>query len=90
MTRRSCAVGWTSIVSVWKRGVFIGYRQYEQQGIEPLFPFGFRLSYTNFEVSAFAVSQNGDSVDVTVSVTDQGQGRARPSFRFMSATWRLR
>ncbi len=32
-------------------GLFVGYRYYDKKGIEPLFPFGFGLSYTSFEYS---------------------------------------
>jgi beta-glucosidase len=35
----------------YSEGIFIGYRWFESQGIEPLYPFGFGLSYTRFEYS---------------------------------------
>jgi len=35
--------------TIYKEGVFVGYRWYEHQKIQPLFPFGYGLSYTAFQ-----------------------------------------
>ncbi len=62
--------------SLYKEGVFIGYRWFEQQKIAPIFPFGHGLSYTSFsfdhiELSTKNIKAN-DTVDVNVSVTNTG------------------
>jgi beta-glucosidase len=47
----------------YEEGIFVGYRGYEHLGIEPLFPFGFGLSYTRFEYSNLRIEQ-GDRPDL--------------------------
>lgn len=56
-------------------GIYVGYRYYAKTGIEPLFPFGHGLSYTEFEVSnaeAFCSRKNGQAIEVRARVTNKG------------------
>jgi beta-glucosidase len=53
----------------------IGYRYYEQEGLTPLFPFGFGLSYTSFELSSPRLTRTASGWQVAVRVEDSG-GRA--------------
>ncbi|MGI9601838.1 MAG: glycoside hydrolase family 3 C-terminal domain-containing protein, partial [Acidimicrobiales bacterium] len=39
----------TDLVMSYDEGVFVGYRWYDREGIEPLIPFGHGGSYTSFE-----------------------------------------
>ncbi|PFO66989.1 glycosyl hydrolase [Bacillus cereus] len=60
----------------YKEGVFVGYRYYDKKQIEPLFPFGFGLSYTNFEYSNISIDKkeikDTDTVSVRVNVKNTG------------------
>jgi beta-glucosidase len=52
----------------------VGYRWYDAQNIEPLFPFGYGLSYTTFGYGNLSVGAwNGSSAQVTATVTNTGQ-----------------
>jgi beta-glucosidase len=57
-------------------GIFVGYRFYDQKAIEPLFPFGFGLSYTTFtygKVKAAKKVKIGQSCEISVTVTNTGK-----------------
>ncbi|PEC22292.1 glycoside hydrolase family 3 C-terminal domain-containing protein [Bacillus cereus] len=60
----------------YKEGVFVGYRYYDTKNIEPLFPFGFGLSYTNFEYSNLSINKKEikdiETVSVSVNVKNIG------------------
>jgi len=60
----------------YKEGLFVGYRYYDAKEIEPLFPFGYGLSYTNFEYTDISVDKNEvkdtDIVTVKVKVKNTG------------------
>ncbi len=60
----------------YKESVLVGYRWYETKGIAPLYPFGFGLSYTSFELSkprAAKTFQAGKPFRVSVTLTNSGQ-----------------
>lgn len=66
---------------LYGEGIFVGYRYYDAKKIEPLFPFGYGLSYTTFEYSNLRIStpelRMGDKLDVTVDITNTGEKRGK-------------
>ena len=57
----------------YREGLYVGYRGYEKNNVEPLFPFGFGLSYTQFEYSDISVVKEGNEAVVTFDVTNTGK-----------------
>ena len=51
----------------YEEGIYVGYRGYDHFSIVPLFPFGFGLSYTEFEYANLQVGQEESDGDVSVS-----------------------
>ncbi|MGC4233044.1 MAG: glycoside hydrolase family 3 N-terminal domain-containing protein [Niabella sp.] len=62
-----------SIPTYYNEGILMGYRHFTTKNIQPLFPFGFGLSYTSFAFSNLAVQTEGDSVLVSVTVKNTGK-----------------
>lgn len=59
--------------------IFVGYRYYDGRKIEPLFPFGYGLSYTTFEYSDLTLSSinTTDKEGLTVSLTVKNTGKIK-------------
>ncbi|PSL41613.1 beta-glucosidase [Planomicrobium soli] len=60
----------------YKEGIFVGYRYYDKKERPPLFPFGYGLSYTEFDYSDMTVSSNSikDTDELTVRVVVKNTG----------------
>lgn len=58
----------------YSEGIFVGYRYYDRVGQQPLFPFGFGLSYTSFALSHLKVTAGpAGSHRATVSLRNTGR-----------------
>ena len=56
----------------YKEGIFVGYRYFDSFDVEPAFPFGFGLSYTDFEIICTGAELAGSRVRLHTSVTNTG------------------
>jgi beta-glucosidase len=63
-------------VERYEEGLLVGYRWFDSKEIEPLFPFGYGLSYTKFEYSNLQLTQGGSSpssvLTVNAEITNTG------------------
>lgn len=53
----------------YKEGILVGYRWFDTKNIEPLYPFGYGLSYTDFEFSDFTTNKNNFTEDEIIEVS---------------------
>ncbi|MFZ0303661.1 MAG: glycoside hydrolase family 3 C-terminal domain-containing protein [Terracidiphilus sp.] len=59
--------------ATYSEGIFVGYRWFDKQGIDPLYPFGYGLSYTHFSYSGLKVEPSkDDGADVSFAVKNAG------------------
>lgn len=56
----------------YDEGLDVGYRYVDAHHLQPLFPFGFGLSYTTFALSALSVHANPRGYALGVHITDTG------------------
>ena len=68
----------------YTEGIFVGYRGYDQLGLDPLFPFGHGLSYTTFRyeklrVESLRIEKGGKHAAARVGFTVENTGAVRGS-----------
>jgi len=61
----------------YDEGIFVGYRHFDTKNIDPLFPFGYGLSYTTFTYENLTIDKHeirGDDIfTVSVDITNTGK-----------------
>jgi len=56
----------------YKEGIYVGYRYFDSFGVEPAYPFGYGLSYTDFSIGSPEIKADGTNVTVETVVTNTG------------------
>jgi beta-glucosidase len=57
----------------YKEGIYVGYRYYNTVGTKVLFPFGYGLSYTEFNVKCVETTSDGESITLSFNVENTGE-----------------
>ena len=62
---------------IYKEDIYVGYRWYDTKKIDPLFPFGYGLSYTTFEFGKAmlnkATIKKGEAITIKIPVKNKGK-----------------
>lgn len=62
---------------VYREGILVGYRWYDTKNIEPLYPFGYGLSYTNFKYAGLRTNKKSfkpsEKITVTLNLKNMGK-----------------
>lgn len=65
----------------YREGIYVGYRYYDKVNQSVQFPFGYGLTYSNFEYSDFKLNQSkigiNERITATVTVTNTGNYTAK-------------
>ena len=61
----------------YKEDIYVGYRGFDHDKVQPQFPFGFGLSYTTFAYGKPSVTMDGDSFTITVTLTNTGKAAGK-------------
>lgn len=63
--------------ATYEEGILVGYRWFDTKNVEPMYPFGYGLSYTTFDFSNARADRNGaygenETIEVSVDVANTG------------------
>lgn len=61
----------------YEEGIFVGYRHFDKNNVEPLFCFGHGLSYTQFDYSDIKATKQNDYVLVSATIKNTGDRQGK-------------
>ena len=73
-------------VTAYREDIYLGYRYFDSFNVQPLYPFGFGLSYTEFSITPVGVTKTPQGAQVKVVVKNIGACKGKEVVQlYMSA-----
>ena len=57
----------------YREGIYVGYRYFDTFGVQPAYPFGYGLSYAEFDIKTIGLKVSGSQITLAVQVKNIGQ-----------------
>ncbi len=67
----------SSPIELYKESIFVGYRYFSTIKKKVLFPFGYGLSYSNFEYSNLRIDKNNEIINISFDIKNVGRYKAK-------------
>ncbi|OUM56384.1 glycoside hydrolase family 3 protein [Piromyces sp. E2] len=61
----------------YKEGIYVGYRYFDTEKVDVMFPFGFGLGYTDFKYEVKSAKLRGEKFEVTATVKNVGKFKGK-------------
>lgn len=76
-----------SPVTLYWEDIYAGYRYFDTFGKPVLYPFGFGLTYTSFEISASGMEKTADGIEITARVKNTGDRAGKEVVQIYLSLW---
>lgn len=63
--------------TLYREGIYVGYRYFDRTGKAPVYPFGYGLGYTTFSIEPKGLEADAKTVTVTVTVKNTGSAAGK-------------
>ena len=66
----------------YDEGIFVGYRHFDSKNLSVSFPFGFGLSYTDFEYGPMKAKIENDTINISLNIKNIGEVSGKEVVQF--------
>jgi len=58
--------------TIYEEGIYVGYRHFDKKDIDVSYPFGFGLSYTDFDYTDLKINKGKNVIKINIKITNVG------------------